>query len=79
MKVIIAIAFLLLLFLILQCWNPQIDKPPVTGKLEAPPEVTAILDRACADCHSNENRLHWYDEIAPASSWKQAARNEALS
>lgn len=79
MKVIIAIAALLLLFLILQCWNPPIDKPPVTGKPEAPPEVTAILDRACADCHSNENRLHWYDKIAPVSWLVNADIREARS
>ena len=72
MKVIISIAVLLLVFLVLQCWNPRIDQPPVTGRLQAPPEVAAILDRACADCHSNVNRLHWYDKIAPAS-WKVAA------
>ena len=67
MKVIIGIAVLLLVFLVLQCWNPRIDQPSVTGRLQAPPEVAAILDRACADCHSNVNRLHWYDKIAPAS------------
>ena len=67
MKVIIGIAVLLFVFLVLQYWNPRIDQPPVTGRLQAPPEVAAILDRACADCHSNVNRLHWYDKIAPAS------------
>lgn len=67
MKVIIGIAVLLLVFLALQFWNPRIDQPPVTGRLQAPPEVAAILNRACADCHSNVNRLHWYDKIAPAS------------
>lgn len=31
------------------------------------PEVGAILQRACKDCHSNETRWPWYSHIAPAS------------
>jgi len=77
MKVIVSIAVLLLLFFVLQCWNPPIDGPAVTGGLQAPPEVMAILDRACADCHSNANRLHWYDKIAPASWLVNADIREA--
>ena len=31
------------------------------------PEVGAIIQRACKDCHSNETRWPWYSHIAPAS------------
>ena len=41
--------------------------PPERFKLDAPPEVQAILDRACMDCHSNETRWPIYSRIAPGS------------
>jgi hypothetical protein len=41
--------------------------PPVRSALPAPPEVQAILDRACMDCHSHESRWPWYAYVAPAS------------
>lgn len=44
------------------------DNPPVTGKLPAPPEVQAFLDRSCMDCHSNETRWPWYAYVA-SGSW----------
>lgn len=31
------------------------------------PKVGAILDRSCADCHSNHTRWPWYSRIAPVS------------
>ena len=33
----------------------------------APPEVEAILRRACYDCHSHETRWPWYSRVAPMS------------
>jgi len=32
-----------------------------------PPHVAALLNRACANCHSNETRWPWYSAVAPAS------------
>ena len=37
------------------------------NELEAPSEVTAILKRACFDCHSNHTTFPWYSSIAPVS------------
>ena len=31
------------------------------------PEVGAILDRACKDCHSNQTHVPWYGSLAPMS------------
>ena len=45
----------------------QQTNPPVTGEIEAPPEVMSILRRACYDCHSNETRWPWYSRVAPVS------------
>lgn len=51
----------------LQFFNPSIEGKPVTGTIEAPHEVITILERSCFNCHSNEQKLSWYDKIAPAS------------
>jgi hypothetical protein len=45
--------------------------PPQRFKVEAPPQVEAILRKACFDCHSNETRWPWYAKLAP-SSWLMA-------
>jgi hypothetical protein len=34
---------------------------------KTPPEIKAILDRSCRDCHSNETHWPWYSYVAPAS------------
>jgi hypothetical protein len=41
--------------------------PPVTGEIQAPPEVRAVLERACWDCHSNQTVWPWYTQVAPVS------------
>jgi hypothetical protein len=33
------------------------------------PEVKAVLERACFDCHSNNTRYPWYAEIQPIGWW----------
>lgn len=52
-------------FICLQFFRPEIGNPPVTGNLEAPPNVKAILVRACYDCHSNQTNLRWFDKVQP--------------
>jgi cytochrome c551/c552 len=41
--------------------------PPVETEVPAPPEVHAVLRRACYDCHSNETVWPWYSHVAPVS------------
>lgn len=36
------------------------------------PELVAVLDRSCGDCHSNRTVWPWYTRIAPLS-WLMAA------
>lgn len=43
------------------------ENPPSRPSLPEPPEVVAILKRACYDCHSHEVKWPWYSQIAPAS------------
>jgi len=65
-KLRILLIICLVLFIALQFIRPPLDNPPVVADLSAPPEVKAILRRACYDCHSNETHLAWFDQPAPA-------------
>lgn len=64
---------LVAIFVLAQLVRPARTNPPVdpsktlqsTGR--ATPEVAAILDRSCRDCHSSETRWPWYSHVAPAS------------
>jgi hypothetical protein len=55
-----------LIVIAIQFIRPPLDNPPVTGDLQAPPEVKDVLVRACYDCHSNQTKLRWFDQPAPA-------------
>jgi len=37
------------------------------SRVEVDPLVAKILDRSCADCHSNKTRWPWYSHVAPVS------------
>ena len=67
--------WVLILFLVVfigaQFVRPDRTNPPSSPGAsllaKAPPDVAAILDRACRDCHSNETRWPWYTNISPTS------------
>lgn len=67
--------WVLLLFLVVfigaQAYRPDRTNPPslpgASLMAHATPEVAAILNRACRDCHSNETRWPWYTTISPTS------------
>jgi hypothetical protein len=71
-----ALILFLIVFIGIQFVRPDRTNPasPATASLRAktPPDVKAILDRSCRDCHSNDTRWPWYTNIAPAS-WLVAA------
>jgi hypothetical protein len=62
----IIMLLLILIGIAIQFIRPKLDNPPVTGDLGTPPQVKAIFQRACYDCHSNETRLAWFDLPQPA-------------
>jgi Haem-binding domain len=64
-KLIVALAVITLVGM--QFFRVDRSNPPVSNDLSAPPEVKAILKRACYDCHSNETRWPWYSGVAPIS------------
>jgi len=43
--------------------------PNSTGEIATEPEIAAILERSCYDCHSNETDWPWYGHVAPVSWW----------
>ena len=56
----------------------QFKRPPQTNPVAEPsrsleamtqmtPQVSAILDRACRDCHTNRTEWPWYSNVAPVS------------
>jgi hypothetical protein len=47
------------------------SNPPARFKLDAPPDVEALLRTSCFDCHSNETKWPFYARIAPGS-WLMA-------
>ena len=48
--------------------NPPVDPAQTIERtMTVPPEVEAIFNRSCKDCHSNETRWPWYAHLAPAS------------
>src|SRR6185295_13366817 len=50
--------------------NPQVDEAQtIFARTQMTPEVSAILDRSCRDCHSNKTVWPWYTNVAPISWW----------
>lgn len=43
------------------------SNPAVEGMIEAPPQIMAILEKSCYDCHSNHTEWPWYSYVAPVS------------
>jgi hypothetical protein len=70
---IIAI-ILVVAFVVIQFIRPDFTNPPVNqadtlyATIEVPENVKTILNRSCADCHSNETKYPWYSKIQP-SAW----------
>ena len=61
--VLVVIAVLILIqFIPVNRDNPEDQRGP-----DASPEVTAVLQRACYDCHSHETVWPWYSRVAPVS------------
>src|SRR5512144_3173408 len=54
-------------FVLIQLVPVDRSNPPVQVEVPAPPEVRAVLRRACYDCHSNETVWPWYSRVAPVA------------
>jgi hypothetical protein len=48
--------------------NPPIDPSrTIEARTQMPPEVGAIFDMSCSDCHSYRTNWPWYSQVAPVS------------
>jgi len=75
-KVFKTIGWLLLIALVLiQLFRPtknihEGDQPnAISKKFQVSADVKIILDKACMDCHSNNTRYPWYNNIQPVAWW----------
>jgi len=39
----------------------------IESQVQVDPRVAGILERSCADCHSNNTRWPWYSNVSPVS------------
>ncbi len=66
---------LVCLFILIQLKRPARTNPAVDAsqtietKVQVPPQVAAVLERSCRDCHSNKTDWPWYTNVAPVSWW----------
>lgn len=64
---------LVVIVLGIQLYRPEKNNPTtdpgraMDARVAVPAPVRAILDRACADCHSHYVRWPWYSQVAPVS------------
>lgn len=66
-RLYLALVGIISLFIGIQFFNQPLAGKPITGAIEAPKEVRAILERSCYGCHSNEQKLNWLERTAPVS------------
>lgn len=49
--------------------NPEITSNDITNVFPVPDTVKNILAVACNDCHSNNTRYPWYNNLQPVAWW----------
>lgn len=68
-----SVVVLALVFLGAQAYRPDRTNPAVDERqtlranTQLTPEVAAIFERSCKDCHSNETTWPWYSHVSPVS------------
>ena len=66
---------LLLAFIVIQFFRPTKNKAEGMGNNDisklypVPEDVQTILKTSCYDCHSNNTRYPWYNNIQPVAWW----------
>lgn len=68
-----SVVVLALVFLGAQAYRPDLTNPAVDERktlranTQLTPEVSAIFERSCKDCHSNQTTWPWYSNVSPVS------------
>lgn len=74
--------FLLIVFIVIQFFRPtkNISTGPQPNNIATvypePDSVKTILTKACNDCHSNNTRYPWYNNIQPVAWWLASHVND---
>ena len=69
-------------FIIIQVIHPKKNESTevlasdISKSYAVPTEVNTILAKACNDCHSNNTRYPWYNNIQPVAWWLNNHVNE---
>jgi len=77
-----AILIILVLLVVIQFIRPsrnlttELSANDITRHYTVPDTVSAILKKACNDCHSNYTRYPWYTNIQPVGWWLQHHVND---
>lgn len=59
--------------LLIQLFGPEPTNPAtdpartLSARVHVPADAAAVLQRSCADCHSNDTKWPWYSHVAPVS------------
>ena len=67
--------FLLIVFIVIQFFRPAknrsegISPNDISTKYTIPQDVLTSLKTSCYDCHSNNTRYPWYNNIQPVAWW----------
>src|SRR3954471_23661169 len=70
-----ALIALIVILIVIQFFHPAKNasstKPAnhIAAVYNEPESVRTILDKACNDCHSNNTRYPWYNNIQPVAWW----------
>lgn len=66
--ILLAVVFVIIQFIRPARTNPPVDPAKsIEANLQVSPQVAAIFDRSCKDCHSNKTVWPWYTNVAPVS------------
>jgi len=65
-RLVLVLILLAAIFAALQLARPPIPSQPAIAEIQAPIEVRHVLEKDCYACHSNQRKLSWFDELAPA-------------
>jgi Haem-binding domain len=76
---------LLAALVVIQFFHPAKNKQEgiaanhISNKYPVPDNVNVILQKACNDCHTNNTRYPWYNNIQPVAWWLNSHINEGKS
>ena len=62
---IVLVGFVLIQFVPYQVTNPPVTQEPQWDSLR----TRQLAVAACFDCHSNETKTKWWEDVAPVSWW----------